>query len=289
MELPTWSTLINTFIDFIWFYYEWNLWEINKDVAMVRKSDNDNMLYFDNFYLDYSSKYYLMVYVLHLWLIIPFARIETIHISTLPYTKVSLYWKWLKAMRDVPHLYSSFISLFVQLWYKYERLYYTRLDITRDYSRLWFNIKCKLRTKKTFTVYWHSWLETKYFWSPKSSVYIRYYNKKKELADKWRLDLYPEYQSITEVMRYEIQIKNKAIPLHINQDYSTILWLKKLALWEDQTKSLKYVSKSTKQSNKRAKQLFQSFLYSLSSRYYLQDVKQDLHLIYKNWQHEQLK
>lgn len=287
--LPNSSDFINNFIDFIGFYYDGNTWETSK-IKKTGLSDNDNTSNYNNFFLDYNNNRFCMVYTLHLSLIVPVARFETVFIKWSLYTKVSLYWKWLKVMRDVPILYSDFVWLLIKLGYKYQWLNYTRLDVTADYSKLAYNIQCTLRTAKTNLIYWEKWLETKYFWSKKSSVLIRYYNKKIELEQKNWVDLYPEYDQFTEVMRYEIQLKNKALPLKLHYNYSTLIWLKQLVMGEDTAKlHIKPVSRKSKKSMERAKSLLHSFLHSLSSRYDLSYDINDINFIYTSRLNEQKK
>lgn len=221
-----------------------------------------------------------MIYITYNSLIIPFARIETITVQNIKNTKISIYWKWLKVVRDVPILLDDFLVLLQTYWYK-DSLVYSRLDVTADYSQIAFNIKCLLNSVKVNIICGDAWIETKYFWSKKSSVLIRYYNKLKELSDKWRLDLYPEYQKHKSVMRYEIQLKSKSIPNKVHYNYSNLQGLKSICLWEDAVKlHEKPNSRKSKQSIKRAKSLLSSFLSSLSSRYYLNDDLDDINFIY---------
>lgn len=272
-----------SFVDYVGFYYPENSRELTKN----RFSDNDNTQKFWPYLLDYSNSRWCIAYVVYYDLIVPVCRFETITVLSEKKTKVSVYWKWLKVFRESPELYEEFVALLFHMWYKEKYSFsYCRLDVTSDYSRLNFTIKCLLKTRKNSKWFAirnmeNGSFETKYFWSKKSSVYIRYYNKKLELSEKWWQDLYPEYEQYNQVMRYEIQLKSKSIPKNVQENYNTLSGLSDLILWHDTNQMhIAFPSRKSKHSLIRAKSLFSSFLTSLSTRYDLSDSLDDINILY---------
>lgn len=278
LKLPT-TWHIADFIDYIWFYYNSSLFLDFLNTYSI--SDNDNKMIWDNnITIDKNNKKYRMIETSFASINVPVARIENIFVHNKNQTKVSIYGKWLHVIRKKPDLYNSLLSFL----YSFGLLDTTsinisRLDFTSDFDSLNYNVDVLLRTSKTTEFKYAGILETIYYWSKKSSVYIRFYNKKLELQEKWYDVLYPEYDTYSEIMRYEIQLKSNWIPLDLKVIKLDELYDIVFRLWRLYNPS-RIVPTSTK-SKKRAKQIFNWFLNDISSIYTKNDIKHDYNLIFK--------
>ncbi len=225
-----------------------------------------------------TSKF-MMIYTTYQGYIIPVSRVETIFVGE-TCTKVSMYGKGLKVIRDNPFILDD-LYLFLQsnCWLVAD-ITLSRIDVTTDTNKIDFSIKCLLKTTKTMIFRWDGWIETKYFWSKKSNIFIRYYNKKKELSDKWYSWLYLEYTNVPEVMRYEIQLKGDWIPKEVRRQVDNLTWLTDIILnmWSPYPMLFKY--KKGKADPNRAVELFNGFLKNLTSIYDITQVADKLDIIY---------
>ena len=92
-----------------------------------------------------------------------------------------------------------------------DELTITRIDYTVDCAKLNFRKENSLRCRVSwlFTKDWE--VKTKYFWKRwhDSAMFIRYYDKKEEIAVRGTAMLYPEYQFLPVVQRYELQVNSK--------------------------------------------------------------------------------
>lgn len=203
--------ILNDFIDYLSFYSSWNF----SILAKLMSSDNGPAVYVWRLSIDRSeNKNWLFrawVSTSYLWYSIKVCQLAEFKIWNQIVLKVDLYWKWLKLLREDKDLYNSF-RLFCSDWLElWEELTITRIDYTVDCMKLNFRKVNSLKYRCSWT-YYKDWLtKTKYFWKRwhDSCMFIRYYDKKEEISKRWSSMLYPEYQYLPEVMRYELQVNSK--------------------------------------------------------------------------------
>lgn len=121
--------------------------------------------------------------------------------------KVDFYGKGLKIIRE-DNLRSNVELIFrKQFWMDEIKL--TRVDYTVDCGRYCFNKKNSLKTSIKWKIEKADNIEYLVFGRKgQSARFIRYYDKKKEIIDRWTAWLYPEYFWSDEIMRYELQVNS---------------------------------------------------------------------------------
>ena len=121
--------------------------------------------------------------------------------------KVDFYGKGLKIIRE-DNLWSNIELIFrKQFWMDEIKL--TRVDYTVDCGRYCFNKKNSLKTSIKWKIEKADNIEYLVFGRKgQSARFIRYYDKKKEIIDRWTAWLYPEYFWLDEIMRYELQVNS---------------------------------------------------------------------------------
>lgn len=134
-------------------------------------------------------------------------RIWEIQIGGDTVLKVDIYGKGLKVIRE-ENLWSNILSIFKkQFWMDEIKL--TRVDYTVDCAKYMFNKPNSLKTKIRWRVEKNENIEYLVFGRKgQSARFIRYYDKKKEIIDRWTAWLYPEYFGYSEIMRYELQVNS---------------------------------------------------------------------------------
>lgn len=201
--------VLDDFMDYCWFYWEWS-----RDKIMVYlRSDNgwslviDNRIVLNN--LNWFWPFRAMVSVALYGIPINILQLREIKIWWKLVLDCDLYWKWIKLIRENdlrPSLYKLFTYY---LWM--DSITITRADYTVDCMKMNFDKKnslpCRISWQiinsnevkyKTFGKKWHD-----------SAYFLRYYDKKHEIESRWTSYLYPEYNLLKTVMRYELQVNSK--------------------------------------------------------------------------------
>lgn len=203
--------VLDDFIDYLSFYTSRNFAPLTK----LLSSDNAPSVYLGRLSIDCLEKkiglFRAWVSTSYMWYSIKLCQLQELKIWTQIVLKIDIYWKWLKLLRDDKDLRNSF-RLFLSDWLLIgEDLTICRIDYTVDCWKLNFRKENTLRCRC-------SWLITK-DWEPKTkyfgvrwhdtAMFIRYYDKKEEIQKRWTAMLYPEYQLLDCVQRYELQVNSK--------------------------------------------------------------------------------
>lgn len=246
--------VLRDFIDYLRFHTSWN----NKPLLQYLHRDNWKCLNFSRLSLNIyenSRCFNAMIQTVVYWQIVKICDLREIKINWKLRLMVSLYWKWLKVLRDDYSLYQSlkcFFTDWLELW---EDLTITRIDYTVDCAKLNFRKQNSLNNKKWWYIFAdkETNVETKYFGvkSHDSAMFIRYYDKKKDLVKSDFLRLYPEYKYLDQVMRYELSVNSKWLDdyernIKLNSLYDLInlgydipfrnrKWEKDMLHWKDET------------------------------------------------------
>ena len=203
--------ILSDFIDYFAFYS-------SRDFSVLTRllsSDNWPAVYIWRLSIDrtenHNGLFRAWVSAAYMWYSVKLCQLQEMKIWNQIVLKVDLYWKGLKLLREDKDLYNSF-RLFCTDWLcLWEEVTITRIDYTVDCMKLNFRKVNNLRCRCSWT-YYKDWLtKTKYFWKRwhDSAMFIRYYDKKEEINKRWTSMIYPEYQYLPEVMRYELQVNSK--------------------------------------------------------------------------------
>lgn len=203
--------VLSDFIDYLSFYTTWSFGPLTK----LLSSDNGPALYLWRLSVDLLDRkqwlFKAWVSTVFMGYSVKICQLNEIKIKDKIVLKIDIYWKWLKLLRDDYDLWLSlklFFSDWLLLW---DELTITRIDYTVDCAKINFrkenSLKC--RVSGVYTKNWE--VKTKYFWRKwhDTASFIRYYDKKEEMAVRWTTNLYPEYQFLPVVMRYELQVNSK--------------------------------------------------------------------------------
>ena len=106
----------------------------------------------------------------------------------------------------------------------FELKHLRRFDICMDFNIHIEELLKFFKEPNTWKIYKKSWnIETKYFWELRNTLnkrqIIRVYNKIKDIIEKKKLKLYPDYLSFWEVTRVELEIRQE---LAKNIDYLSV-------------------------------------------------------------------
>ena len=203
--------ILTDFIDYLSFYSSWNFATLTK----LLSSDNGPSVYIWRLSIDRSENvrglFRAWVSTAYMWYSVKVCQLAEMKIWNQIVLKVDLYGKGLKLLREDIDLYKSFkifCSDWLDLW---EDLTITRIDYTVDCMKLNFRKYNSLRCRCSGVYYKDGLTKTKYFWKRwhDSAMFIRYYDKKEEISNRNTSYLYPEYQFLPEVMRYELQVNSK--------------------------------------------------------------------------------
>lgn len=205
--------VLDDFIDYLAFYTSRNFAPLTK----LLSSDNAPSVYLWRLSIDcLENKIWLFrawISTSYLWYAVKIWQLRELKIGNQIVLKVDLYWKGLKLLRDDIDLWKSF-KIFCRDWLcLWEELTITRVDYTVDCQKINFNKTNSLRCRVSwlFSKDWE--VKTKYFGkrSHDSAMFIRYYDKKEEIAVRRTSMLYPEYQFLDCVQRYELQVNSKGM------------------------------------------------------------------------------
>lgn len=203
--------VLSDFIDYLSFYTSRNFAPLMK----LLSSDNAPSVYLWRLSVDCLEKkiwlFRAWISTSYMWYSIKLCQLQEMKINNKIVLKIDLYWKWLKLLREDKDLRNSlniFFRDFLLLW---DEITLCRVDYTVDCMKINFRKENTLRCRCSwmFSKDWE--VKTKYYgvkWHD-SAMFLRYYDKKEEISIRWTSMLYPEYQFLPCVMRYELQVNSK--------------------------------------------------------------------------------
>lgn len=203
--------VLSDFIDYLSFYSTWSFAPLTK----LLSSDNAPSVYLGRLSIDCLEKkigfFRAWISTSYYWYSIKICQLQEVKIWNKLVLKIDIYGKGLKLLRDDVDLRRSLKTFFSDFLMLGDELTITRIDYTVDCMKLNFRKQNSLRCRVSgvFSKDWE--VKTKYFgvkWHD-SAMFIRYYDKKEEIAKRWTSMLYPEYQFLPCVMRYELQVNSK--------------------------------------------------------------------------------
>lgn len=203
--------VLRDFVDYVRFHTSRN----NKPLLKYINRDNASTLFLNRLNLLTNGWklgfFRAWIQTVFLWQIVPLCELREVKIKKNVVLMVSMYWKWLKLLRDDYDLWLSlkcFFKEWLELW---DELTITRIDYTVDCAKYNFRKENTLNTKKWWNILKENKIQTKYFGvkSHDSAMFIRYYDKKADLLESWFYNLYPEYHFLDEIMRYELVVNSK--------------------------------------------------------------------------------
>ena len=211
MSFTKYDCVLRDFIDYLTFYTTCDY----KPLLSFLHRDNAPALYVNRLSVDIIRNrvwhFLANVNTVYLWKSVAICQLHELKIGSKLVMKVSLYWKWLKLLRDDYDLWVNLRLLFTDYLMIWEDLTVCRIDYTCDCAKYNFNKYNSMRVKKgaKFLDRWQ--VQTIYFGkrSHDSAYFIRYYDKKADIKDEHLEFMYPEYQYIDEVMRYELSVNSK--------------------------------------------------------------------------------
>ena len=203
--------VLSDFIDYLTFYTSWNFAPLTK----LLSSDNAPSVYLGRLSIDrVENKIWLFrawVSTSYLGYSIKVCQLQEIKLWNKIVLKVDIYWKWLKLLREDKDLWNSLNCFFRDWLMLWDELTICRIDYTVDCMKLNFRKENSLRCRVSW-IFMKDWdVKTKYFgvrWHD-TAMFIRYYDKKEEISKRNTSMLYPEYQFLPCVMRYELQVNSK--------------------------------------------------------------------------------
>lgn len=203
--------VLSDFIDYLSFYTSWNHWPLLK----LLNSDNWPSLYLWRLSVDCLQNkigfFRAWISTAYMGYSIKLCQLFEVKIKDKVVLKIDIYWKWLKLLRedvDLRNAFRLFLSDWCLIW---DDLTICRIDYTVDCWKINFRKENTLNCRCSWIIIKDWEPKTKYFWIKwhDSAKFIRYYNKKDEIAIKWTDMLYPEYKFLPVVMRYELQVNSK--------------------------------------------------------------------------------
>ena len=203
--------VLSDFIDYLSFYTTRNFAPLTK----LLSSDNAPSVYLWRLSIDCLEK---KIWLFRAWVSTSYlgyslkvCQLQELKIWNKIVLKIDIYWKWLKLLREDKDLRNSF-RLFLSDWLLIgDDLTVTRIDYTVDCAKLNFRKENTLRCRCSWLINKDWEVKTKYFgvkWHD-SAMFIRYYDKKEEISKRWTAMLYPEYEFLPVVQRYELQVNSK--------------------------------------------------------------------------------
>lgn len=254
MKFDKRDNVICDFIDYVAFYGRWN----PTLLMNLLVSDNWPSVYVGRITLTKWEQWRLFTcfgQVVVAWKIVPIFRLQELK---LPWDnhwnlKVDLYWKWVKLIRE--EWLRSDVYQVLTRYCKLDDIILTRADYTVDCAKYNFWKKNTLSNTTSWTICKANRvihekdyditknieslnkvindkkrkIQYKLFGckSSSSAHFIRYYDKKREIVERWTQFLYPEYFDVPCVMRYELQVNSKGFTdeerhLKVDQIYDFI-------------------------------------------------------------------
>lgn len=195
------------FIDYVGFYGK----RERKRLLTLLASDNGACVYCGRLAVNPSTwkNFRAFVSVCVSGVPVNIIRLQEIKVDWQVVLKVDLYWKGVKLIRE-EGLRFDCLNLFKNYCFLSD-IVLTRADYTVDCAKMNFRKENSLSNKIDWTITKNWELQYKIFWKKSSSSarFIRYYDKKAEISERWTSFLYPEYKLFSTVMRYELQVNSK--------------------------------------------------------------------------------
>lgn len=213
---------IRDFIDYIGFYWDWE----KTDWRYLFMSDNSPSAYVDRIQLKAvpasNGRFQCYAFYSVMWYTVDLFRIKEIKLGEKMVMKIDFYWKWILVVNR-ENLWASVEKIFSK-FFGMNEIYITRTDYTADCAKYNFRKENTLGARIAGIIEKVDNVEYKLFGRKgKSAKLIRYYDKKKELKERWTAWLYPEYLEFNEIMRYELQVNSEGF-----DKYERILTIQKL-------------------------------------------------------------
>lgn len=200
---------LDEFIDFVWFYWK----RKHERILHLLKSDNWWSIYLSKRLclnsLNGFSNFRAMVSVSVYGSPINVVQLREIKMWWQVVLDVDLYWKGCKLIREEWLRDELYLLFNYYLWM--DHIILTRADYTVDCQKMNFRKANWLKCKISWLIRENWQVAYMTFWkkSHDSAKFLRYYDKKQEILDRWTSHLYPEYSLLKSVMRYELQVNSK--------------------------------------------------------------------------------
>lgn len=203
---------IAEYVDFLTFY-----WAFVVETLVLWCRDNDAWANFFGFHLarwnEWTGRKNIILKIIHYyeWKLIDIGQLNEFTKDWKKLLRVQIYGKGLLIINR-ENLRENFESLLY--FFGLNEVVMTRIDYAIDTQKINFKKKNTLNAKKWGQIHSVKTWEIEYlgFWSKwVSPLYLRYYNKKKDLVDSNYEWLYPEYKKFKEIMRYELQVNSDGI------------------------------------------------------------------------------
>ena len=203
--------VLSDFIDYLSFYTTWSFGPLTK----LLSSDNAPSFYLWRLSVDLLDRkqwlFKAWVSTAFMWIAVKICQLQEVKIKDRIVLKIDIYWKGLKLLRDDHDLWCSLKLFFSDRLLLGDILTITRIDYTVDCAKINFRKENSLNCRVSGIFTKDGEVKTKYFgrkWHD-TACFIRYYDKKEEMAVRGTTNLYPEYQFLPIVMRYELQVNSK--------------------------------------------------------------------------------
>ena len=243
---------IAEYVDFLTFY-----WEFLTETMVLWCRDNDAWANFYWFHLarwnewTWRKNIILKVSYYYEWNIIDIGQLNEFSKDWKKYLRVQIYGKGLLILNR-ENLRENFNNLL--LFFGLREVFLTRIDYAVDCKKINFKKKNTLNARKWGDIKNLKTWEIEYtgFGSKGvSPLYLRYYNKKRDLKDTNYEWLYPEYDQYDQVMRYELQVNSDWISP--NDKETTIDKIESIARFGQAVNPNKRSHKTAKQSDENFK------------------------------------
>lgn len=203
--------VLSDFIDYLSFYTTWSFGPLTK----LLSSDNAPAFYLWRLSVDLVDRkqwlFKAWVSTAFMWYSVKICQLQEVKIKDRIVLKIDIYWKWLKLIREDKDLWCLLKLFFSDRLLLWEELTITRIDYTVDCAKYNFRKENSLKCRVSWIYTKDGEVKTKYFWRKwhDTAMFIRYYDKKEEISVRGTSNLYPEYQFLPVVMRYELQVNSK--------------------------------------------------------------------------------
>lgn len=203
---------IEEYVDFLTFY-----WDFLSETMVLRCRDNDAGANFFWFHLarwnegSWRKNIILKIIYYYEGNLIDIGQFNEFSKDWKKLLRCQIYGKGLLILNR-ENLREKFESLLKFFWLN--SICLTRIDYAVDCKKINFKKKNTLNARKGGQIHNVKTWEIEYvgFWSRwVSPLYLRYYNKKRDLKDSNYERLYPEYDKYDQVMRYELQVNSDGI------------------------------------------------------------------------------
>lgn len=203
---------IAEYIDFLSFY-----WKYLSEVLVLWCRDNDAWVNYFGFHISRWNEWkgykniILKIIYYYEWKLVDIWQFNEFTKDWERYLRVQLYGKWLLVINR-ENLRRNLENLL--FFFGMNEIILTRIDYAIDCEKMNFKKPNSLKARKAGQFHNARTWELEYIWfgaKGKSPLFIRYYDKKKDLRWTKFEWLYPEYDKYETVMRYELQVNSDGI------------------------------------------------------------------------------